>query len=87
MIALKIGVTSLIVYWGEQVGEETLGDDDEIDERRGEAVVAADEQEDKSTADGNDVVVCRQVVSTAGEDRLRSRCQLWPIQELFVGTS
>ena len=39
-----------------------MGDDDEIDERSGEAVVAADEQEDKSTADGNDVVdVCVDV--------------------------
>src|ERR1700740_187268 len=37
--------------------------------------------------DGNDVVVRRQVISTAGEDRLRSRRQLRAVQDLLVGTS
>jgi hypothetical protein len=56
MIAEKIGVTSLIVYRGEEVGGGTLGDVDEIDEEREEEAVAADEKEDRSTADENDVV-------------------------------
>src|SRR5260370_19437436 len=37
--------------------------------------------------DGNDVFARRQVVSTAGEDRLRSQRKLRAIQDLLVGTS